>query len=260
MPMTPVDPSSEEFLIAQKTGAPLNSPVPLDVDPPASLWNSTENPHLPMDSDSLAARLCDTYMDEECSECRDGRQVFLMASANDFCLKQFTPDTYERDVYHLDQDIHYAPVDANNFPNVREGVWTQDGYPTLVQQAEHRPGGSLKKMVNRIGIEFDAIEQEPPGKLLVQLGTANTAAGFRWDQTPGKDMDVNPDTPESNVNDIGLRPARPVTYAFFRDGIWLAQRIYVTDSTGDTSPTDCAASFNRAEVSAKVRNTDWQNQ
>lgn len=66
-------------------------------NPPTSIRNETEDPNLPVDPDSLCARLSGKTMEDFCVACESDTK-FVMASAGDFCLKEASEDHYYREM------------------------------------------------------------------------------------------------------------------------------------------------------------------
>lgn len=254
----PDDLLTDALLLAAKEGYPLNEVPSPELDPPTSIWNATEDPSLPMDPDtSLASRVCGPYLDEVCSVCRGNVRKFLMASARDYTIKEYTRSLGERDVYRLSLDTVHVPSDTTGFPNVLQGVFTQEGYATLIQSEALQLGGPIDKLVNRIGIEFDAEDQDPAGLCHVELGMSNTAQQLDWAKSDAKKMDDMRNGTPDPVELHDPRPAAPVGFPFHRVGIWTAFRVFVSDASLNLKPKNCMATFNRAMISIKARSSTW---
>jgi len=73
-------------------------------NPPLYLFNEEEDPNLPHHPQSLCAQLGDLTIRDICETCDTG-QVFVMASALDYTLKQFTPDQFYRERYVTEEEF-----------------------------------------------------------------------------------------------------------------------------------------------------------
>lgn len=226
----------------------------------ASLWNSTEDPSLPMDTDSLAAQVCERHILTECKNCVSGTE-FAMASTGDLTIKKFTPDVHERSVYVFARDAAYYPVDEPVFPNTSLGCYETTGFPTLIQSECSKLGSQSDKFFTGINVEMDVKAATIPGKLYAQAGCSNSPHCLDWFSAKPKTMDCNRGAATDEM-DTGLRPARPTSFSYYRVGNWLAWRLFVADgeTDGDYAPIGAAASFNKITLAVKVKNETWHNQ
>ncbi len=129
------------------------SGTPDDITPigdPVSIWNATENPDLPADPDSLCAFLGNKYPEDFCAGCI-GRKRFVMASATDFCLKEYADGLYYRE--RLDGTVYDI-----------------DGYDSILQSGSESLGMDQEKVCKGIKAEYKAEPQTTPSDLLAWLG------------------------------------------------------------------------------------------
>jgi len=240
-----------EFVEA-KEGKPLNEVAPLVPEAPTCIWNETEDPHLPKSESSLAASLGNLRMSVECEKCVVQR-LFLMASTTDFCIKRYEPTARLRAEYLFEQD---TPA---TFPETSQGAFAERGYPTIIQGNLHRHGGSIEKLVTRIGLIYDAETQAIPGKVYVQLAVTNSPHCPDYHDARPVNLDCRRDGAPDNDTDV-IKASRPATFPFHRAGIWLGYRIFLSDADDDYSPKGCGVAFNELTYRAQPRNATWTNQ
>lgn len=123
---------------------------------PNSIWNATENPDLPADPDSLCAALSDKFPEDFCAPCV-GRKRFVMASATDFCLKEYADGLYYRE--RLD-----------------ESVYVLDGYDSIIQSGSENLRMDSDKDLRRVKVEFKAEPQTTPSTLFCDVGFGQESA------------------------------------------------------------------------------------
>jgi len=122
-----------------------------------SLWNATEDPDLPPDADSLCSLLGNTRLEDLCEDCLNN-QLFVLASATDYCLKQYGT-VYNRERYVLASDTYVLDPYTSI---LQSGAW-DFGYPDDTKE------------INRFEVEFEAVSQTVPNDLNLRIGYADQA-------------------------------------------------------------------------------------
>ena len=151
-----------------KEGAPTES----DVEPtaaPNSIWNSTENPDLPADADSLCAALGDKTAEDFCAGC-SGRKRFVMASAVDFTLKEYRDDVFYREM-------------------VENSVYVMKGYDSILESGAENLRIDAEKVCKGLKTEYKAAQQTTPNTLYGWLGYGAEASCLTFKSL----RNVNPD-------------------------------------------------------------------
>lgn len=249
--------SSATFYFA-KEGRPFNTTT--QEHNPTCIWNDTEDPSLPMSEDSLAALTCDLMPVIDCKECLADYE-FAMASTYDLTIKKFTPDVEERSVYVDPLDVTYYPINAPFFPNTSVGVFDTEGYPTLIQGEASLHNSKMDKFITAINVIFDFKPQTESGLLFAQAGVSNTPHCLDWFNDQSRDIDCNRGR-ASDIEPSLLRPARPVSFGFYRVGYWMAYRLFVATNEDDPnySPKGCSVYFNELTLSLQQKSETWTNQ
>jgi len=241
-----------------KEGAPFNSVVV--GSPPASIWNATEDPNLPMDEDSLSALVCSRNLLTECKQCVSAYE-FAMASTHDLTIKKFTDEIEERAVYSDPLDVTFYPENVPFFPNTSVGSYDTVGYPTLLQTDATQYGIKETKLFTAIKVEMDFKPQLVPGLLFAQAGVSNSPKCLDWYNDKPATIDCNRGRASDVVED-GLRPARPTGFNYFRAGSWIGCRLFVATDANDPNyaPKGCGVSINQVNLKLKQKNETWTNQ
>lgn len=247
---------SNDNLLLQKEGAPLNI-LQAPAVPPTCIWNATNDPTLPKSADSVASLVCGIKLALECNKCVPV-PYFAMASASDFCIKQFDISARLRELYVPQQAPVWIPSNIPQFPNVVTGNYVDQGYPTIWQGCAGTWGTSAEKTATRIKVDYDAEAQTVPGKLFAQIGVSNSPRCIKWhDSDP-----ITLDCLQSDLDEADERGMAPAMFPFFRVGQWLAYRVFV--ASGDTelnySPTGCGVTLNQVEIRAKQKSETYANQ
>jgi len=132
-----------------KEGPPIDS----DIEPigaPASIWNATEDPDLPADSDSLCALLGNKTPEDFCAPCA-GKKRFVMASASDFALKEYADDQFFRE-------------------RLSGSTYVLDGFDSLIESGSENLRLDFEKSVRGLKAEFRAAPQTTPNILYGWIG------------------------------------------------------------------------------------------
>lgn len=220
-------------------------PYTFDYQPPmpAYLRNETEDPNLPVHPNSLCARLDGKTIEELCRGC-DANSEFLMASATDFTIKQFTADSYYRERYVVASD---TPAYC---PRTSSGAFAEDGYYSMIQGDSSDYGKREEKLINYSAIDFDAVEQAVPNLLHFQVAYGPQPSCMRWaDTTPRELRCLTADT-EAEHEANNTRAATAATYPMYRAGIFLAWRFYINGTGGGSC-------FNKVSLRVRTKSGIW---
>lgn len=127
---------------------------------PTSIYNATENPDLPADPDSLCAQLATVFPEDLCKSCT-GIKRFVMASATDFCLKEYADATYYRE--RLD------------------GVdYVLDGYTSILESGAEDLKIDAEKNLRMMKVEYKSLPQTTPNLLYADLAYGVEANCRTW--------------------------------------------------------------------------------
>lgn len=239
------------------------NPFPVIYHPDTSVTcirNATENPLLPASSDSLCAKFdADPNLEPDCSPCGNGYK-FIMASAQDKCLKEYDPGFYARQV-----------CTTPEINNGRSGLpWTPDNHPTTTVQYEDRGyismiqtdamdmGSPSNKTVSRFAVEYDAPDVPDPlaAKLHADIGYGAQPRAIVWQGSTPRPIDRLSSGSEAAMKAKNLRPNRMATYQFFRTGSQIAYRLMIADA--NKGPVvGGAASLNEMSVTIRTSHGDY---
>lgn len=233
------DPAS---LLLAKEGMPYEFPTP--TSPPAYIRNQTEDPDLPVDPDSMCARLGDTVIDELCAAC-DADSVLVMADAQDRTLKQFTADVYYRERY-------VGGEAAYDCPYTSPGIYAQDGYFSLLQSDADNYKQPVEKLINRSKVDYVAEDQVVPNDLSFDVAYGAQPRCLTWDQsaTPQELACLTAESAAQHAAN-NTRPATFATFNFFRRGAYIAWRAY-------TSGTGGASCWNSVTLNMRLAAGEWK--
>lgn len=132
-----------------KEGDPVVPPATA-VPNPQSIWNSTENPDLPADPNSLCALLGNKTAEDFCAPCT-GTKRFVMASAVDRALKEYRDDVYYREM-------------------IENSVYVLNPYTSILESGSENLRMDQEKVVKGLKVEYKAVSQTTPSMLLGWLG------------------------------------------------------------------------------------------
>lgn len=131
-----------------KEGSPVTTSSAIS-NPPSSIWNLTENPDLPADPNSLCSRLATKYPEDFCKSCA-GITRFVMASASDYCLKEYRDDLYYRE-------------------RLVGSSYIQDGYGSIIESGAEDLGIDAEKVARMLKVEYKAELQTTPNLLYADI-------------------------------------------------------------------------------------------
>lgn len=228
--------------------------------------NETEDPDLPSSADSLCVALGDQTIEDVCAKCTKP-PVFVMASSEDYCLKEYRHDVYYREQYTEltpEESGVVDPADLVASPYAPYcdgdviGYYTQEGYPTMIQTDMEEHGSSRDKVLSEVVVDFSSVPEAEPSRL-----HCDTAAGPSPDPecaiwkaaTPPSGFEASC---LSNRDDEGhasntSRRGRQPKFQMFRRGKWMAYRISVRQGDKDKN-TGGDISF--TSIEPRVRRAD----
>ncbi|TFH58218.1 MAG: hypothetical protein E4G90_10840 [Gemmatimonadales bacterium] len=211
--------------------------------PPAYLRNETEDINLPVHEDSLCARLQDVAIEELCASC-EAENKFLMASAEDFTIKEFTPTDYVREAY-VDEGFSYP------CPQTTPGSYTDSGYVTLFQRDPSDLGSKVEKLLTKVLVDFTASPQTTPNSLFMEAGSASQPGCMRWEQSDPVDLSCLTDATDAEHETDNTRADEPAVFQFYSAGIFLAWRMYLEGTGGGSD-------FSSATMSTRLKTGEWR--
>lgn len=193
----------------------------------AYLWNETEDPSLPAGEDAFFTALCDMDIEGFCKDC-DTDIRFVMASADDKCLKEYDPTIFYREMLATTSDA--------DFPEASVATYTQDGYTTLIQGDAYRYKVDSDKVFRQLSFNFNAADQTVPSSLYGEAGYGMQPDCLQWEVDP---TPISLDCIDNGAFADGQRPGQVPSFHFFAEGSFLAYRIWTTGTGGQF----CAASL-----------------
>jgi hypothetical protein len=181
-----------------------------------------------------------------------------MASSQDKCLKEYTPDVYART---------YCTTDPNN----RSGLaWTSTnhpttvvnyadyGYTTLIQTDSQDMGTPNNKTISRIAVEYDApdVPDINAALLHVDIGYGSQPHRLIWQTSNPRKIDRLSSQTESQMATDNIRPNRIATYQFFRTGSQVGFRLMIANSSRNPV-IGGSSSLNEMSVSMRSSHGDY---
>lgn len=152
-----------------KEGDPVDLVSDAFTDPIQSIWNATEDTDLPSDSDSLCARVQNSWIRDVCKPC-DALARFVMAAAADKALKEYTDTQYYRE--HLSSSVYVL-----------------DGYDTVIESGLDDFKFDEEKVINELRVTFTATAQTTPNLLYGYVGYGPAPDCITWEQLRFYDED-----------------------------------------------------------------------
>lgn len=217
-------------------GAPYTSLYSLDSTNTLGV-GSIEDPNGALDPTSFAASLGGLTLDDLCAaeqaadECAT-TQRFVMAAANDFCLKEFGG------IYGYERCTG---------TNEACGVYVLDGYTSILRSGPMDLGNSSHpKYLKRINIELNAAAQTIPSSIVGRVGWAHTASDpnvnacpIMWYALPAKALAcASAKTTAQHV------AAKTQPFLSFEWPTWIGGRyLYFEFTVGGTGGATCFSSI-----------------
>lgn len=193
-------------------------------NPPLYIRNPTEDPDLPVHADSLCSRLAGQTIEDYCQDCA-ATATFIMASATDFCLKQYEDGTYYREqlggnVYAYDD---YA---------CQGEYYTHVGYDTVMQEGANDFRNGDEKMIKMVGIEAEPIPQSTPSQLECEVGYASTSNCFTWKTIRPLSFACQTNKSAAQHSAAATRPDGTFYFPTFRRGRYISTRFRISGIGG----------------------------
>ncbi len=221
-------------------------------NPPAFLFNATENPDLPIDPDSLCARWGNLRLSDICDACA-ADPILVLADAIDFTLKQYEPDTYYRELYRPNGDCAGA---AFSLVTADGSTYCAYGYSSLMQSDLDKLGIDTEKLINKAVVDFEAVLQTTPNKLAFQIAVSGQPKCSTWNSLDSKDLAcVSSATVEEHAA-ANTRAAGNAKFPAYLRGRYVGWRFYVLAPDEISTITGGGARFNALTLS--IRNTQTQ--
>jgi hypothetical protein len=219
---------SPASLVVAKEGLPIDV---AHVTPEfAYLYNSHEDPAYPRDPNSAIASLCGICLADLCIPCTVAKR-FLMASAEDKTIKEFTPDQYVREMFDDATDPGVVkPPPAVSFPQTTVGLYGDSGYFSMMQADPSDFTTPSEKMLNAANVSFTAADQVSSGQLNMQVAFGPQPECLSWQDSDPVDLMCldGPDYDETT----NQRPAIPPRFAFLAAGTFLGWRLWTSGLGG----------------------------
>lgn len=180
----------------------------------SGLFNANETVAAGVAGDSFFGQFCNTTVADLCVACDTGER-WLLVSAEDKAIKEFTTEAYSRD--------QLTAVEDSTFPNVGAATYEQQGYASLMQSDATNFRTQTEKMVQAVAVEFTAEDQTTAGQLYCAVGTGSQPKCLDWETSDPVDLDC------LDVDSTaGTRPMEIPRFAFWSEGVNLALRIWTT--------------------------------
>jgi hypothetical protein len=180
------------------------------------LFNANESPADGVDPNSFFGQFCNQSVADLCVSCDTGER-WLLVSADDKSIKEFTTETYAREQVTGVEDV--------SFPDVGTGTYEQEGYASLMQSDATNFRTQTEKMVQALAVEFTAEDQTTAGQLNCAIGTGAQPKCLDWETSDPVDLDC------LDVDSTpGTRPMEVPRFAFWSQGVNLAFRLWTTGS------------------------------
>lgn len=187
-----------------------------------SIINDDEDPDQPNSETSLCKAVENLTFDDLCYDCGADTR-FLMASAADLSIKQYSLDDYSREFYDFST-----------------GLYSQLGYDSVLESPAISMGTDSEKTMSRVAVEFSPPTQTPVPNLYLRMGNSSQPECALW-------WTLNPQPLKCQTDATQGGDIRPYDKAYFNRlvrGRYLFYRVYVTGTTG---PTD----FSKVELTIR---------
>jgi hypothetical protein len=180
------------------------------------LFNANESASDGVSGSSFFGQFCNLTVADLCESC-DAGERWLLVSASDKGIKEFTDQTYSRE--------QITSVDEVSFPAVGTATYEQGGYASLMQSDATNFRTNTEKMVQAIAVEFTAEDQTTAGQLNCAIGTGSQPKCLDWETSDPVDLDC------LDVDSTaGTRPMEIPRFAFWSSGVHVAFRLWTTGS------------------------------
>lgn len=204
---------------------------------PTSIWNETEDPDLPASPTSLCAALGNTTPDDLCKGCV-GTKRFVMASAADRCLKEWSESAFYREM-------------------LENSVYVLNPYDSVIESGAENLRIDAEKNCRALKVEYKAAAQTTPNTLFgwVGYGAEASCLTFKALRNVNPDGTVNAGIPlrcltESSAAEHAANQTRPDLPAEFKAalrGRFLAYRLKISGTGGSACFSMVGLDVARAE-------------
>lgn len=222
------------------------SALPVQPGPyfPAYIRNYGEDPDEPADPNSVCGYLGGATLEDLCESC-GVESVFVMASASDKTLKEFTPGQYFRERF-VESDVVY------DCPQTADGTYALDGYYSMMQSDAADFKEKIEKIINKAHVEFNAEPQTTPNLLYYHVGYGSQPGCLAWD-TSARPIKLECLTERSRLKhkSRNTRPDELPSFKVYRKGVFLSYRFY-SKSTGG------GACYGGVVQSVRKSSGDWR--
>lgn len=186
------------------------------------LCNSYESPAYPCDPDSAIASQCGVCLFDLCLSC-DSDIKFLMASAADKTISEFTPDQHIR--------VRFASQTTPVFPETGVATYTDAGYYSLMQGDPYEFKTPVEKRLSAAAVSFVSGIQTTPNLLNFSASYGAQPECQSWHESDFVDLSCLGSDFDEATNE---RPGEVPRFAFHSQGTYLGWRMWV-DGTGGSA-------------------------
>jgi hypothetical protein len=195
--------------------------------------NPTEDANLPATNGNS---VCDAVTDNpslepDCTPCGNGYK-FIMASAQDKCLKEYDQNYYARE-YCTTSEATRSGIQWTSTDHPTTVVdYSEYGYVSLIQTDSMDMSTPNNKTVSRIVVEYDApdVPDELAAKLHADIGYGSQPRKLIWQGSSPRPIDRLSAESEAQMLANNIRPNKQASFQFFRTGAQLAYRLMVADA------------------------------
>lgn len=248
-------------VVDPKEGVPLNEILPQCsglYGGPNHIINVADDGTGVVHPDSVCSMMGDLTVNDMCPTCVES-PVFVAASLSDLCLKEMAPNFWRREMYVASED------DPAVFPATSPGLYSYDGYPTMLQGEASNVGFFNEKLISGVGVMFDAVSASAPGQVRCQLAANNSANCANWYDADPLELSCLPSgaTPDEHMSEQ-TRAGEFPTFAFHQAGINIGWRLWVEGAPsepgmdGPVNPIDCGFSATTVKLMARPFRSTWR--
>jgi hypothetical protein len=185
--------------------------------------------------------LCE--LEARADECSAG-QRFVVASSEDYCLKEFA-------------DVYYREI-CTDFDDC--GEYSRTGYQSLIRSGPINGGVTdQEKRWKRFELEAAHVAQSTPSQWKLRIGNHSQAVdpnddncGIIWDEQDAKDIDcLGGDTAEGHAS-AGTRPSETYDWPLYYTGNYLYFELSVVNPDADPEDTGGEVSLSRFTIDMEV--------
>ena len=221
--------------------------------------NPTEDYRIPP---TTGNSLCDALtlnpgLEPDCSPCGNGYK-FVMASAQDKCLKEYDQSYYAREYCATPENLRsgLAWTTTNHPTTVAE--YGEYGYVSIIQTDSMDMGTPTNKTVSRIVVEYDApdVPDELAARLHADVGYGSQPRKLIWQGSTPRPIDRLSAETEAQMLANNIRPNRQASFQFFRTGAQVAYRLMIANAAKGAVKGG-SSSLNEMNVSIRTSHGDY---